>query len=109
MAKYVFTYNATYENYTSQEVRREVIKFLNHYRATNLQQCLDTTFVFDSVENLNYWETKIQRDLKSEDCVLENGFYLFNKVFYTRAGGYEITRVCNPELQNFVDEVLAEG
>src|ERR1035437_5338374 len=107
MPKFVFTYSADYDNYDGQEIREAIITFLHHNGATNITQCLETTFVFDAIgKESSEWYRLIQHHLDGPGNFLEHGFYLLNKVLYSTARGYEIFQNCDPDLQDFVDEVI---
>lgn len=107
MGKYIFTYNAVNVDETSsQNIRKEIIILLKNNGATNIKQCLDTTFVFNSSKSTLLWNQLILRHLNERKNGLYDGYYLLNKVFYTKEDNFEIKGKCNKHLQTFVDDLL---
>jgi hypothetical protein len=109
MGKFVFTYNAKYNKDTDgDEFRRTVIIFLHKVGAKNIQQCLDTTFVFDCDETTDKLYTLIEIQLDGKGRIFDQGYYLLTRVYWTSQSSFKIKRKCNPDLQDFVEKTLSE-
>lgn len=106
MPTYVLTFNKNGGNFTNEEIREELIIFLYENRAIDIKQCLETTFTFKGGVNTARWKRLITDILCAQGNIFENCNYLFTRVFYTHAGGYEVFQKCNPELQVYVDEQI---
>ncbi|PKP18122.1 MAG: hypothetical protein CVU05_14255 [Bacteroidetes bacterium HGW-Bacteroidetes-21] len=110
MAKYVFTYNQKKEArkretaYTPAQMRDEAIRFLLLNGVDNLEQCLDTTFCFDSDLSVADWRRLIENKLRP---YIEAGYYLIARVALGKNGLFWF-RACNPELQERVETIKAE-
>ncbi len=103
MPMYVLTYNKNEGNFSSEEIREELIKFLYENRATEIKQCLETTFMFKGGRNTSFWKRKITDELRSRNGIFEHCFCLFSRVYYTQLSAYEIFGNCNPTLQDYVE------
>ena len=107
MGKYIFTYNAVdVEDNDSQEIRKQIIIFLHHNKATQIKQCLDTTFVFYSSKTTEQWNQLILKYLNNRETGLYDSYYLLNRVSKIKQDSYEIKGKCNKHLQTFVDDIL---
>ncbi|PLX08447.1 MAG: hypothetical protein C0596_06210 [Marinilabiliales bacterium] len=107
MAKFIFTYNAQYDERNGQEIREAIITFLHQNGAKQIEQCLETTFVFMCIgKTTEQWYKLIKAQLDGNGNVLDNGTYLLSRIFYTEQNSFEVIHKCNPDLQDFVDVTI---
>lgn len=98
MKLFVFAYD------TEADERENVIRFFLENNASQLKQCLNTTYFFKSENDVVWWDRKILDDLNL-DYHLINEVKLGDRRNSNNEMLYELKKRCNPDLQDFVDEV----
>jgi hypothetical protein len=100
MGLFVFAYD------NQEDVRESVLNFLNENGATEIEQCLNTTYKFKSRLDVIQWKAKIERS------DLNLNFFLINEVLLGERENkngqrlYEIAKKCNLELKQSAQEIL---